>query len=56
MDCYYLANWLKLTNVPEVIATKTVEFWDHTKCLPNESIDQYYDRFHALLDDLQDAD
>ncbi len=24
--------------------------------LPTESVDLYYDRFHELLDDLQDAD
>jgi hypothetical protein len=35
---------------------KTVELWDYTKRLSNENIDQYYDRFHELLDDLQDAE
>jgi hypothetical protein len=51
-----LVKTYKPTNVPEVIAAKTVEFWGHTKRLPTETIDQYYDRFHELLDDLQDAD
>ena len=51
-----LTKTYKPTNVPGVIAAKTVEFWDHRKRLPQESIDQYYDRFHELLDDLQDAD
>jgi hypothetical protein len=43
-------------NVPEVIETKTGEFWSHTKHLPNESIDTYYNRFQELLEDLRDAD
>jgi len=51
-----LTKTFKPLNVPEVIAAKTVEFWGHTKRLPNASIDQYYDCFHKLLDDLQDAD
>jgi hypothetical protein len=51
-----LTKIYKPTNVPEVIAAKTVEFRGHTKRQPQESIDQYYDRFHELLDDLQDAD
>jgi hypothetical protein len=51
-----LTKTYKPTNVPKVIASKTVEFWGRTRRLPNESIDQYYDHFHELLDDLQDAD
>ena len=51
-----LSKTYKPTNVPEVIGAKTVEFWGHMKRLPNESIDDYYDRFHELLEDLQDAD
>jgi hypothetical protein len=51
-----LTKTYKPTNVPEMIAAKTVEFWGHTKRQSQESIDQYYDRFHELLDDLQDAD
>jgi hypothetical protein len=50
-----LTKTYKPTNVLEVIAAKTVEFWGHTKRLSHESIDQYYDRFHELLDDLHDA-
>ena len=50
-----LTKTYKPTYVPKVIAAKTVEFWGHTKCLSHESIDQYYDRFHELLDDLHDA-
>jgi len=51
-----LTKTYKPTNVPKVIASKTVEFWGHTRRLPHESIDQYYDRIHELVDDLQDAD
>jgi hypothetical protein len=43
-------------NVPEVIAFKTSEFWGNTKRFPNESIDDNYNRFHELLDELEDAD
>jgi len=35
---------------------KTAEFWGQLHCLPTESVDLYYDHFHELLDDLQDAD
>jgi hypothetical protein len=41
--------------VPEVIAAKTVEFWSTLKRSPKESIDAYYNRFQALLDDLEEA-
>jgi hypothetical protein len=51
-----LVQTYKPKNVPEVIATKTVEFWGNTKRLPLESIDSYYDRFQELLKDLIDAD
>ena len=51
-----LVKTYKPTNAPEEIAANTVEFWGHTKRLPNETIDQYYDRFHELPDDLQDAE
>jgi hypothetical protein len=43
-------------NVPEFIAFKTNEFWGNTKRFPSESIDDYYNRFHGLLDDLAEAD
>jgi len=44
------------SNVPEVIAAKTSEFWGQTKRLPHETIDQYFNRYHDLLDDLQEAE
>jgi hypothetical protein len=43
-------------NVPEVIAMKTAEFWGTLKRSPYETVDEYYNRFHNLLDDLSDAD
>jgi len=43
-------------NVPEVIAFKTSEFWGNTKRFPSESVDEYYNHFHELLEDLADAD
>ncbi len=43
-------------NVPEVIAVKTGEFWSQMKRSPNESVDAYYNHFHELLEDLNDAD
>jgi len=43
-------------NVPEVIVAKTAEFWGNTKRFPHETVDDYYNRFHELLDDLKDAD
>ena len=41
-------------NVPEVIAAKTAEFWSKMKRGPSETIDSYYNRFHELLDDIND--
>ena len=46
----------KPNNVPEVIAARTGEFWSKTKRLPTETIDDYYNRFHELLDELSEAD
>jgi hypothetical protein len=43
-------------SVPEVIAMKTAEFWGTLKRFPYETVDDYYNRFHNLLDDLSDAD
>jgi len=43
-------------NVPEVIAFKTSEFGGNTKRFSSESIDDYYNRFHDLLEDLAEAD
>ena len=42
-------------NVPEVIAAKTAEFWSKLKRSNNESVDSYYNRFHELLDEINDA-
>jgi hypothetical protein len=43
-------------SVPEIIAAKTGEFWTQLKRFPNESVDNYYNRFHELLDDLSEAE
>jgi len=43
-------------NVPEVIAFKMSEFWGNMRRFPSETIDEYYNRFHELLDELEDAD
>jgi len=51
-----LRQTYKPRNVPEVIAAKTGEFWSHTKRLPHETVDTYYNHFHDLLDNLADAD
>jgi hypothetical protein len=45
----------KPKSVPKVIAAKTGEFWSKTKCLPLETIDDYYDHFPELLDELSEA-
>ena len=42
-------------NVPEVIAAKTAEFWSKMRRSPSESVDQYYNWFHELLDELNDT-
>jgi len=42
--------------VPEIIAAKTGEFWTHLKRQPHETVDNYYNRFHELLDDLLEAE
>jgi len=44
------------TNVPEVIAAKTSEFWGQLKRQPHENVDQYFNRFHDILEDLRDAE
>ncbi|MFN9981204.1 MAG: hypothetical protein ACK53Y_14865 [bacterium] len=43
------------SHVPEVTAAKTVEFWSTLKRSSHESVDAYYNRFQALLDDLEEA-
>jgi len=40
--------------VPEVLAVKTAEFWSQMKRLSSESIDDYYNRFHELLEDINE--
>jgi len=51
-----LVNTYKPRNVPEVIAAKTSNFWGSTKRQHSETVDEYYNRFHELLDELSDAD
>jgi hypothetical protein len=40
--------------VPEVLAAKAAEFWGQTKRIPSESVDEYYNRFQELLEELND--
>jgi len=40
--------------VPEVIAAKTVEFWGNTKRSSFESVDEYYNRFQELLEEINE--
>jgi len=51
-----LVQTFRPKNVPEVIAFKTSEFWGNMKRFPTESVDEYYNRFHDVLDELEDAD
>ncbi len=46
----------KQCKVPEVLAAKAGEFWSKTKRGQTESMDSYYNRFHDLLEDLNEAD
>jgi hypothetical protein len=50
-----LSQTYRASHVPEVTAAKTVEFWSTLKRSSNESVDAYYNRFQALLDDLDEA-
>jgi hypothetical protein len=50
-----LSQTYRPSHVPEVTAAKTVEFWSTLKRSLNESVDAYYNRFKALLDDLEEA-
>jgi hypothetical protein len=45
----------KPKNVPEVLAAKTAEFWSKLKRGNSESVDHYYNRFHELLDEINDS-
>jgi len=51
-----LVQTYKPKNVPEVLAAEAGEFWSQIKRAPNEFVDSYYNRFHELLDDLNQAD
>jgi hypothetical protein len=51
-----LVQTYKPPSIPEVIAAKTSEFWGQTKRLPHETVDQYFNRFHDLLDNLHEAE
>jgi hypothetical protein len=42
--------------IPEVIAAKTSEFWGTTKHLPTETVDDYYNHFLELLDEINDTE
>lgn len=55
MVCLW-ANGYRPKNVPEMIAFITSEFWGNMKCFPMESIDEYYNQFHDILDNLVHAD
>jgi len=51
-----LTQTYRPSQVPEVTATKTAEFWGSLKRHQHETIDAYYyNRFHSLLDDLEEA-
>jgi len=49
-----LHHMYKPKNVPEVITAKTAEFWSKMKRANSETIDCYYNRFHELLDEIND--
>jgi hypothetical protein len=49
-----LTQTYKPKNIPEVVAAKTSEFWGTTKRLSTETVDDYYNHFHELLDEIND--
>jgi hypothetical protein len=49
-----LHHMYKPKNVPEAFAAKTAEFWSKMKKANSETIDFYYNRFHELLDEIND--
>lgn len=51
-----LVQTYRPTCVPEVMAAKTGEYWSQLKQFPQESVDDYYNHFYDLLDDLLEAD
>ncbi len=54
MLLHELTQTYKPKNIPEVIAAKTSEFWGALKCLSTETVDDYYNHFHELLDEIND--
>jgi hypothetical protein len=50
-----LSQTYQPSHVPEITAAKIAEFWGTLKRFPHESVDTYYNRFHSLLGDLEDA-
>ena len=44
----------KPKNVPEIVAAKTAEFWSNLGRSNSETVDNYYNRFHELLDEIND--
>ena len=51
-----LHQMYKSKSVPEVIAAKTVEFWGNMKRHPTETVDDCYNRFQELLEELSEAE
>jgi hypothetical protein len=49
-----LHHMYKPKNVPEVLEAKTAEFWSKLKQANSEPVDNYYNRFHELLDEIND--
>jgi hypothetical protein len=50
-----LHQMYKPKNVPEVIAAKTAKFWSKLKRSDSESVDNYYNRFQELLDEVNES-
>jgi len=44
----------KPKNVPEIVAAKTADFWSKLGRSNSETVDNYYNRFHELLDEIND--
>jgi hypothetical protein len=45
----------KPKNVPEVLAAKTAEFWSKLKRGNAETVDNYYNCFQELLDEISES-
>jgi hypothetical protein len=50
-----LHHMYKPKNVPEVLEAKTAEFRSKLKQANSEPVDNYYNRFHELLDEINDV-